>query len=1672
MNLTKPITVDEIYGLLPYVVRANDPGAIRKLVGALTAQHNFYADKLGRLPELHDPRIAASYSLDDFPDDDADAFAGWLLHVRNRTEQSAAALALADTCSNLVSAWRQEQHVLGLLGPIVGNAITSRLLVASLRKLIEFSITRHHVKGTATSASILGRIFGFLEFRVQELWTRYRLTNPSDPRSSVNDADFANTPELYPYWPLASAYDSNLAVIRERTGLSTVTGSEPFQVPAGSPGYNPFNLGDGPSRTLTFSGLQPVPGLNHWFRINDTNPFGQFTQELPYQLATGVFTLSGGTSSVRAFARLPVGQPMAYSAVASASPTSIQLTTTGAVTATVGQAVIITHGPYTGMHTVLDVGTRQVETATVITSGSVTAGTAHIIVTGSLVPGGTVDLPIAITNGLTAAGIATLMRAALAANASIAAVFAVGGDGATIQLVTLQPAENDASLNIDIEAGTSGGVPTQDESTDTTAGSLFSITIDGVFSVTDVGQVWPNWTSFEAFEAGEHGNTVQVTVSSDPTSSRYKRVVLTGVLSRIQYKSSMFDVTMAVDNLAFSLQHPPVPVSGNSSASPIDPDITVTAEASDVSTVAQMVIHAGGGVLPTATVLTDASLLYSQMTVADTFYVVVTGATSSATAMVLSQAGTDGIVYVATLPSISLLSPVAVVRIPGCDADVLLPATSFVAAAITVIQLQRYTSTADPVAAGDLRALSSSTMMGRQLVPLTRMVELIMTRSGTDYLVEAFEHGVPVMQATLASGPTTLDLGGGDTISLMLPVDLVADGDVAVATISQIRVTADIVVAVAQDNQILMTSLAAYSRIDTFLRVSATPGLNGLRTVVSRRERTDTAYDTVTSVVSQTGTVNGHTATIVDDGTLGIVAAYWDSVDQVTSVERDGRDLYLAITGTGGALTINAYSDTSGTVVALVSPSAVGNPLLIATTGPLGNEMARLLINVPTPAYASGACLLLHVTKLESLHSTTVVDTLIDASPASSSFAFGGLPSIQPAAPGGSGWPRFTAGRLAGDMPLQGNVYGQQVMSDPSRDFAFDQVAYAELIAVMRTLFEEVRPITRQVRKEAIGFLVTDQIRYAPSIRQTSVVLQSLDTTHWKLDVVDGVCVFTETTDDLTDVPVQSDHGLFIQWGVTDAGVFLPTTVTDVEGIEDVEPVLVYIQAVDQRFTGFVGVNNLVLVTMNMANTEQISAEPWVAQLDEDGAPDLLEDGSYQILSTDKALVVERLPAPLRQFFSRWADSTDAPPAGWWQQDRPEDDVLAQVFFDDGIASHQTDHWDDRQATVEQRWAYDGQDRFVGRDIRNRTCGVAPMLIEPPPSGDSGRQDGLFYDYAVGFANHHNSYAWRDRATNQVVYSEYTYDSPDIDTGATRIDNVRSVIGTADGLLTIIDRTIDLNTADGRIEGAASGDDVGFGVTPNHQYGDYEIQPWQPEISRTRLLRSMQSSTLYGTTTLAVPPEQYAVGQLLRLPSPFASGDLTITVSTLDYVLVPTPYFSATVEPLILVADMQAWPSDATTGIEVSITADAGVVTWLIEEVTEDAVHVSNVATGSLAAPRSITQLIVPGYVGHGYIRVWASSTDGAVKVVMKRTGSPVFVDFERPASAAMWSHDRQSLELTIMDDDGDPHPFTFDGYDDDRESYQPLQTGLAAWRGGQWPTEAADTLTSRAGMLLPAIRS
>ncbi len=1218
MNLTKPITVNEMYGLLPYVVRANDPGAIRLLVGALTDQHNFYADKLGRLPELHDPRIAASYSPDDFPDDDADAFAEWLLHVRNRTEQSAAALALANTCPNLVAAWRREQQVLGLLGPIVGNAITSRLLVASLRKLIEFSITRHHVKGTSTSAAILGRIFGFLEFRVQELWTRYRLTNPSDPRSSVNDVDFASMPELYPYWPLASAYDSNLAIIRERTGLTTVTGNEPFQVPAGSPGYNPFNLGDGPSRTLTFPGLQAVPGLNHWFRINEINPFGRFTQELPHQLAAGVFVLSGGTTSVRASARLPAGQPITYSAVVSASPTTIQLTMAETIPAAVGQAVLITHGPYAGLHTV--------------------------------------------------------------------------------------------------------SVVNNDD---------FTMIIDGVFSVTDAGQVWPHWTSFEAFEAGEHGNTVQVSISSDPASSRYKRVVLTGVLSRIQYKSSLFDVTMAVDNLAFSLQHHPIPVTGNKSASPIDPDITVMAEASAVSLVARMTISAGGGVLPMATVLTDALLLYSRMTVAGIFYVVVTGATGSATGMVFSQTGADGIVYAATLPSISSLSPVAVVRLPGCEADVLLPAASFVAAAVTVIQMQRYTSTANAAAAGDLRALSASTMMGRQLTPLTRVVELIMTRSGTDYLTEAFERGVPIMQVTLASGPATLDLGGGDTVALMLPADLVADGDAAVATISQIRTTADIAAASAQSGQILITSLAAYSRIDTFLRVSATPGLNGLRTVVSRRERTSTAYDTVTSVVSQTGTVNGHTATIVDDGTLGIAAAYWDSVDQVTSVQRATCNLYLAITGTGGALTVAAYSDTSGTMVALVAPTSVGNPLLVATVGPLGNEMARLLLNIPAIAYASGACMLLHVTKLESLQSTTVADTLIDARPASSSFAFSGLPAVQPAAPGGPGWPRFTAGRLAGDMPLQGSVYGQQAMSDPARDFEFDQVAYAELIAVMRTLFEEVRPITRQVRKEAVGFLVVDQIRYAPSIRQASVVLQSPDAAHWKLDVIGGVCVFVESTDALTDVPVQSDHGTMIQWGVTNAGVFHPTTVTAVE------PMLVHIRSADQRFAGFVGVSNLALTTLNTANTEQINAEPWQVRLNEDGTPHLLEDGSYSLISNDKQLVVERLPAPLRQFFSRWADSTDVPRTGWWQQDRPEDDVLAQTFFDDGIASHQTDHWDDRRATADQRWQYDGQDRFVGRDIRNRTCGVAPMLIEPPPSGNSVRQDGLFYGYAVGFANYH-----------------------------------------------------------------------------------------------------------------------------------------------------------------------------------------------------------------------------------------------------------------------------------------------------------------------------------------------
>ena len=114
-------------------------------------------------------------------------------------------------------------------------------------------------------------------------------------------------------------------------------------------------------------------------------------------------------------------------------------------------------------------GTRQVETATVV--GTITAaGNASVVVTAAGMTGSPKTILVPVEEGDDAAAIAGKIRAALAADAAITALFAVSGDTDKIILTRLIRAANDATLNIAIADGTCTGITEAANSANTTGG--------------------------------------------------------------------------------------------------------------------------------------------------------------------------------------------------------------------------------------------------------------------------------------------------------------------------------------------------------------------------------------------------------------------------------------------------------------------------------------------------------------------------------------------------------------------------------------------------------------------------------------------------------------------------------------------------------------------------------------------------------------------------------------------------------------------------------------------------------------------------------------------------------------------------------------------------------------------------------------------------------------------------------------------------------------------------------------------------------------------------------------------------------------------------------------------------------------------------------------------------
>lgn len=113
--------------------------------------------------------------------------------------------------------------------------------------------------------------------------------------------------------------------------------------------------------------------------------------------------------------------------------------------------------------------TAQVETLTV--AGTVSAtGNAKVTVTSALLPGGSKEYLVAVTDQDTASTVGGLVRAALGDDPLLTAYYTVGGTTTAVTLTAKTAGPNDPTLNIAITNDTSAGITPVANSTNTTPG--------------------------------------------------------------------------------------------------------------------------------------------------------------------------------------------------------------------------------------------------------------------------------------------------------------------------------------------------------------------------------------------------------------------------------------------------------------------------------------------------------------------------------------------------------------------------------------------------------------------------------------------------------------------------------------------------------------------------------------------------------------------------------------------------------------------------------------------------------------------------------------------------------------------------------------------------------------------------------------------------------------------------------------------------------------------------------------------------------------------------------------------------------------------------------------------------------------------------------------------------
>ncbi len=117
-------------------------------------------------------------------------------------------------------------------------------------------------------------------------------------------------------------------------------------------------------------------------------------------------------------------------------------------------------------------GVKQVETFTILGSiGSSGAGNAAVIVTAAGMAGSPKTIQVAVANNDTPYLVATKIRAALAADTDVSALFDISGVGVDGVLTAKTFAAHDSSLNVSIANGTCSGLTAAPTSVNTVEGS-------------------------------------------------------------------------------------------------------------------------------------------------------------------------------------------------------------------------------------------------------------------------------------------------------------------------------------------------------------------------------------------------------------------------------------------------------------------------------------------------------------------------------------------------------------------------------------------------------------------------------------------------------------------------------------------------------------------------------------------------------------------------------------------------------------------------------------------------------------------------------------------------------------------------------------------------------------------------------------------------------------------------------------------------------------------------------------------------------------------------------------------------------------------------------------------------------------------------------------------------